>query len=231
MKLTNFERTMLDNSKQEVFTFVNPYSYYILDEFLSQNQEYNNITIFVDGISLVYINNLLERHSNLSRYSFDFTSLAPIIFRYCIEKSYTIAIVGGEDDEIKRAVLVINEKFPGLNIKFFSHGYVDLESNDIYEKLVDTSPDVILSGMGTPLQEKFIFECKKRGVNFNFAFTCGGFISQISTNPEYFHPIFDKLNLRWLQRFFRHSYVRKRMCLDYPKFFLKFVLMKLREKK
>lgn len=226
MKLANFNFSMLDNCERGIFTFVNPYSYYILESSISK-EILDDTFIFADGISLVYIHNVLS-DTKINRYSFDFTSLAPIIFEYCIDKNYSIAIVGGGEGEIKNAVEVIKARFPKLNITFFSHGYVNISSGKIYSSLEASKPDVILSGMGTPLQEQFLLECKKRNLKFKFSFTCGGFISQISDKPDYFNPFLDRLHLRWLQRFIRHSYVRRRMLVDYPKFFLKYALSQAR---
>lgn len=205
---------------QKLFTFVNPYSYSLLNK--KGNEYLSNFYIYADGISYVKIHNFFH-NDKINRYSFDFTSLAPIIFEYATKNKLKVALIGGTDYEIEQAKTVILRRFNGLDIVFSSHGYIQGKTNVIIEQLNDADVDIIIAGLGTPFQEDFIYECNKKIESLKFAFTCGGFLSQISTNENYFHPVFDKLHIRWLQRFYRHSYVRKRMIIDYPHFYLSYI--------
>lgn len=218
MKIINFNFSVLNGCDKKVFTFVNPYSYYKIESFELRDR----FIYFADGILLVWLSNFLYK-SRLDRFSFDFTSLAPVIFNYCETNSLKVAFVGGGEDDICKAISVIKKKHPDLLIVFSHHGYIGENWSSVITLLKAASPDVVIAGMGTPLQEKFLIACLDNVCSMKFAFTCGGFISQIATNENYFHPFFDRLHLRWLQRFFRHSYVRKRLLIDYPVFLLKFL--------
>lgn len=202
-------------------TFVNPYSYYILED-SGLHHEFD--FIFVDGISLVKIYNCIHK-DKIKRYSFDFTSLAPIVFDFCILNELKVAIVGGSEQEVASAQRLLMSKYPNLNVVYSRNGFFndELECLETTSEMNSLSVDVVISGMGTPKQESFLLECKNNVSSLKYGFTCGGFLSQISQNPEYFHPVFDKLNMRWAQRFFRHSYVRKRLIKDYPAFFFKYL--------
>jgi UDP-Gal:alpha-D-GlcNAc-diphosphoundecaprenol beta-1,4-galactosyltransferase len=218
LKINNYNPEMLTKfNKSKIFTFANPYSYYLLDENIVNEFD----AIFADGILLVLLNNFFS-NNKINRFSFDFTSLAPIVFNFCEIEKLNVAIVGGSEYEIKIARFVIESKYPSINIVCASSGYFDSPS-EIIGILADANVEVVIAGLGTPLQENFLIECKESIPNLKFGFTCGGFLTQISQNVNYFHPFFDKLNLRWFQRFYRHSYVRKRLLLNYPFFVFKFI--------
>lgn len=219
MDIRTFKITDLDCGKK-LFTFVNPYSYSILNK--NDSKYLSNFNIYADGISYVKIHNFFH-NDKIDRCSFDFTSLAPIIFNYAIEHKLKVALIGGTEQEINEAKKVILKRFNHLNITFSSHGYIKGKTDLIIKKLNDARVDIVIAGLGTPFQEDFIYECNKQIVTLKFAFTCGGFLSQISSNENYFHPLFDKLHIRWLQRFYRHSYVRKRMLIDYPHFYFRYI--------
>lgn len=220
----------VDNLKGcKLITFVNPFSYYILEN-SSLHDEFD--FIFVDGISLVKIYNFFHK-TNITRYSFDFTSLAPITFDYCSSNQLKVALVGGRESEISNANNLLKSMYPKLKIVYSRNGFFDddVQFLSAINEMKSLSVDVVISGMGTPYQELFLIKCRANIPSMKYGFTCGGFLSQISHNPEYFHPLFDKLNLRWLQRFVRHSYVRKRLLKDYPLFFFRYFKENIKSRK
>ncbi|WP_217521013.1 WecB/TagA/CpsF family glycosyltransferase [Vibrio metschnikovii] len=231
MNLSNFSIDLLEfNGSPRLFTFVNPYSYELLEE-SGLVSEFDGI--FVDGISLVVAYNFRHnfakaKSEKISRFSFDFTSLAPVVLSHCDMNKLNVALIGGTKEDCDRAKAVITSKYPTLNLTFSHSGYInsDAETQSVYENLNKAKVDVIICGMGTPLQEQFLVNCATNVPSLKFGFTCGGFLSQIADKEDYFDPRMNKLNLRWLQRFIRHSYVRQRVLKDYPLFFAKFILGK-----
>lgn len=220
MKIDNFNYVMLQSENKKLFTFVNPYSYGILME--KKSSFLNDFNILSDGILFVTLYNFFNENK-INRYSFDFTSLAPVVFSYASKYKLRVALVGGTENEINKAKIVINNKYPKLNIVLSHHGFIKGNVNDVIDMMKDKEIQVVISGLGTPFQEEFLINCQKNIDSLKLGFTCGGFLTQISNNENYFHPFFDKLNLRWLQRFLRHSYVRKRLFIDYPIFVFKYI--------
>ncbi|MCG6325586.1 WecB/TagA/CpsF family glycosyltransferase [Vibrio alginolyticus] len=212
---------MLDSDDTLLFSFVNPYSYYIFEDNINESDT-GDFTLFADGISLVNMNNFFNPRKIITRASFDFTSLAPIVFEYCVEKKLKLAIVGGNADEITKAIEVLRSRFLDLDIVYYRDGFFELDDVTVYDDINNARADFVLSGMGTPKQEQFLIQVKRHCPSLRIGFTCGGFLTQIASNPEYFSPLMNRLHLRWLQRFIRHSFVRKRVIFDYPLFFLKF---------
>lgn len=210
-----------DSDSCPVVTFANPYSYYkLLDEGLDKKFDY----VFADGISLVVLYNWFFKKS-INRYSFDFTSIAPVVLGYCVERDLSVALVGGTSAEVEGAASLIESTFPGVNIKLATSGFfsTEAERNTCFERLKSSGIEVLICGMGTPLQEHFVLGARDHVPTLKIGFTCGGFLSQISSRDQYHSPLMSKLHLRWLQRAIRHSYVRKRLLTDYPKFFFRFV--------
>ncbi|KQA17612.1 hypothetical protein AAY54_11800 [Vibrio metoecus] len=226
LKLNKFDISMLGSSGNKLFTFVNPYSYYIFKDELTQGEK-KRFNLLADGISLVKLYNFFSLDEDkIERYSFDFTSLAPIVFEFCERENIKIAILGSADNELKIAVSVLLKRFKNLNIVFVHDGFFNIDDKSIYESLNESGAELVISGMGTPKQEKFLLKVEEYCPCLKFGFTCGGFLTQISTSPDYFSPIMSRFHLRWLQRFIRHSFVRKRVLVDYPKFFVRFLFGK-----
>lgn len=228
MKLSSFrnnEQDILSNRDDMIIvTFANPFSYYkIKDDRLDLEMDY----IFADAISLVMLNNALNQ-SKIERASFDFTSVAPVVFDYCKKKNLRVGIFGGSDVEVSIAKIEIENRF-GSIVDVCHHGYFELDNQSVYDLINENSIDVVISSMGTPKQEKFLLEVKKYCPNVIFGFTSGGFLSQIASRPDYFNENLSKFNMRWLQRAIRHKYVRQRLLKDYPKFLIRYLREEIRK--
>tara|TARA_Y100000588_G_scaffold188919_1_gene202878 strand:+ start:10960 stop:11661 length:702 start_codon:yes stop_codon:yes gene_type:complete len=217
-----------DKGNKKLVTFVNPYSYYILKE---SGLDTNFNRIYADGILLVKLYNLFNSEK-VSRYSFDFTSVAPIAFSFFEENNKRVALIGGTNEEVIKAKSVIEKRHPNIDIALISHGFLcDKSRQKLIEDLNELKVEAVIAGLGTPLQEEFLTMVRDKVDSMEISFTCGGFITQISQNENYFHPIMNKLNLRWLQRFCRHSFVRRRILVDYPAFVFKFIFESLKDGK
>lgn len=227
MKISSdFGNVFLDTDRCKLVTFVNPYSYGLLIEIEAQNKfDY----IFADGISLVKVYNIFNQDS-ISRFSFDFTSVAHRSFEFFTRKKLRVGLIGGAGDEVLKAKEVLLKYHSACDIVFCHDGYISSDFERVIDNMIKADVQVVIASMGTPLQELFLLKCKEKMINLKFGFTCGGFFTQIATNEEYFHPLFDKLNLRWFQRFCRHSFVRKRLLCDYPKFFISFIFKEAKKK-
>lgn len=209
----------------KLITFLNPYSMYILYEKRLLSKIYKEFDcIFIDGISLVKAIQFKCKVKNLERKSFDMTSLAPQVFEYAINNNKSIYLIGTKPNLIEKAVKNIKKIYPKLQIAGFRHGYFD--NQDEYKAILiqikDLNPDIVIAGMGTPLQEIFLLDLRNIGWK-GIGFTCGGFLEQTANKIDYYPKIIDKLNLRWLYRLYREpKRLSKRYFYIYPKFFIKF---------
>jgi exopolysaccharide biosynthesis WecB/TagA/CpsF family protein len=209
-----------ESSHFHIASFVNPFSYIELLKSPSLIDEVDSF--FTDGALLRLFHNRFYSTKKVERLSFDFSSIADDVFEWCQYNNKKVALVGAEPSEIIEAVQNIVKLYPDLNIVYSHDGYV--KKNDVCEgvqkNIIDSGAEILICGMGTPLQEAFLIDFKNRESSLQLGFTCGGFLTQTSIKPDYYHPLIKKTGLRWLQRVIMHSHVRNRVFKDYPKFVL-----------
>ena len=203
------------SNDRNLVSFVNPYSY---TKVLDSTFELGAFHYAVDGRLLVVLHNLFHR-TKLVRQSFDFTSLAGEVFEKCLRNEWRVGIVGGSAGEPEKAARNIRTLYPELQLAFLHHGYLsEPEVRDsCVSKLKEAAIDVLICGMGTPKQEEFLLLAREKGA-FKWAFTCGGFVSQTAEATHYYPRFVMRFGFRGLYRMYRHSYVRKRLLYDYPRF-------------
>lgn len=191
-------------------SFVNPYSLSLL---LRNHKNYSDIQFYVDGGVLATIFTFLTR-KKINRISFDFTSIADLVFEECLERNLSLVVVGSDESSSESFRKYLVNRYLGLNVKSH-HGYVRNEESVVYEEVIRGS-DVLLIGMGAPIQEDFINSVREFGYQGK-CFTCGGFIHQTAMNGGVYYPHWiDQLQLRWLYRIYREKGLWKRYFLDYP---------------
>lgn len=197
-----------------IFTFLNCYSYYI---FRKNFELYKNFDgIYCDGIILKKMFDLVGVPNQ--RVSFDMTSLAPPFFEYCSKNNLRIALIGSEDSLLEKAADCYLNLYPQLNVIEKRSGYFssDEKMDGYIDELILLNPDVIVVGMGAPLQDAFLCKLKLKGWR-GIGYSCGGFFHQTAKNGKTYYPIFfDKYNLRWLYRMYDEPKLIKRYFIVYP---------------
>lgn len=193
----------------KIYTFLNPVSYLSA---LNEKELFNNFDgVFVDGSILVAAIKLLYG-KNITRKSFDMTSLAPKLLSYATKNKKSIYIVASKQEQVEKAISILKQKYPNLLISGYRNGY--FVSEDELEKeathINEINPDFLIVGMGVLIQEKFLLKIKSKGFK-GIGFTCGGFIHQTSKNEiEYYPEWINKLNLRFIYRMYKEKHTRKR---------------------
>ncbi|MUL16627.1 WecB/TagA/CpsF family glycosyltransferase [Aliivibrio fischeri] len=207
-------------------SFINPYSYFIIRNRKDLVDKIN--LYFVDGSLLVLLNNLFFINK-IDRISFDFSSIAGRVFSLANDKGMNVVLVGGSEVELSDCVNYLEERYSQINYKYSRNGFFSSESEMIeYLSGLPRDLDLLICGMGTPLQEDFIILASKY-TKAKVLFTCGGFISQTGSKGDFYHPFIKKTGLRWLQRAIESKHVRKRLLYDYPIFLMKYLYIRLNE--
>lgn len=203
--------------KQGIYTFVNPYSYLIARKKPELFNDFDGV--FADGTLFVFLFNLFFPKLRINRVSFDMTSLGKEILMFSNQNNKKIFFIGAKEHEIKATINILKKKFSELNICGYRNGYLNSEDEkiNVYKNLLEINPDIVVVGMGTPLQEEFLSGLKGMGWK-GTGFTCGGFLHQTANKLYYYPKIINKLNLRWLYRLIREPYSRKRFFKIYPIF-------------
>jgi len=197
----------------ELGTFINPYSYLFLRKNLSLFSKIDRI--YVDGIVLVLLLSCVGIYTK--RASFDMTSLAPKVIQDCIDAKYSIYFIGSTQKAILDFTNLIKQEWPNLNLAGFRNGYFNNfeERRKALQTIINANPAVVVVGMGTPYQEKFLADLKSSGYKGK-GYTCGGFIHQTTRKVNYYPKFFDVNNLRWLYRMIDEPKLILRYLLYYP---------------
>ena len=73
-----------------------------------------------------------------------------------------IFFLGASDTTVKRAVMALQLRFPGIDVCGSAHGYFDLSNGiDVQRQINSAKPDIVFVGMGMPRQEEWILKNSK----------------------------------------------------------------------
>lgn len=223
IKTDVFDEELLLETRGRVYTFLNPVSYLSALDNKELFAKFDGI--FADGSILVSAIKLLYG-KNVTRRSFDMTSMAPVLLDFANRNGKSVYIVASRQEQVAQAVEIFKERYPNLIFAGYRNGYFTSE-NEIDEEakhIVKLNPDFLIVGMGILMQEKFLLKVKDAGFQ-GIGFTCGGFIHQTAKNEIDYYPKWaDRLNLRFIYRMYKEPHTRKRYlqaALLFPAKFIK----------
>ena len=193
----------------KVYTFLNPVSYLsALDNkelFVRFDGIFADGSILVAAIKLVY-------GKDVTRRSFDMTSLAPELLSYAEANNRSVYIVASQQEQVEKAVGIFKERYPELMVAGYRNGYFasEKEQDEEARHIIEVNPDFLIVGMGALMQERFLLKVKDFGYR-GIGFTCGGFIHQTAKDEIDYYPVWvDRMNLRFLYRMYKEKHTRKR---------------------
>lgn len=133
--------------------------------------------------------------------------------RKLVEEKQKIAILGSTEEIIS----ILKEKF-SEKIVFAHHGFINLEKEEeIAHEISKLEPDLLLVGMGSPRQEKFIYRHKCLLAN-TICMGVGGSLDVFSGLQKRAPKIFIALHLEWFFRMIREPFRLKRILLRIPRY-------------
>ena len=208
----SFSVNQIFENKGKVYTYLNPVSYLTA---LDNKELFSQMDgIFADGGLLVKAIKLLYG-KQVTRRSFDMTSMAPELFAYAAEYGKSVYIVASKQEQVEKAVEIFRERYPNVKFAGYRNGYFasEEEMNQEARRITGLNPDFLIVGMGALMQEKFLLKVKRAGY-LGIGFTCGGFIHQTSKNEIDYYPAWvDKTNLRFMYRMWKEPHTRKRYLM------------------
>ena len=208
----SFSVNQIFENKGKAYTYLNPVSYLTA---LDNKELFSQMDgIFADGGLLVKAIKLMYG-KQVTRRSFDMTSMAPELFAYAAEHGKTVYIVASKQEQVEKAVEIFRERYPKVRFAGYRNGYFasEDEMNQEAKHITELNPDFLIVGMGALMQEKFLLKVKRAGYQ-GIGFTCGGFIHQTSKNEIDYYPAWvDKTNLRFLYRMWKEPHTRKRYLM------------------
>lgn len=176
-----------------------------------------------DGIGMQLANNIVNQkgfYQNLNG-----TDLLPNILDNISDRR--IVLLGSKQKDLELATDYINSHFSSKVVGCFN-GYDDLQDPNLIEKINQCNPDIILVGMGNPLQEEWMLDHYEK-VNASLFFGVGALFVFMSGNVKRAPAIMRKYRLEWLYRFYKEPRrLFKRYTIDIVKFLL--LCFKFKEK-
>ena len=149
------------------------------------------------------------------------------------KEGFSVYILGAkpESDSVPsvaaQAKMNMEAKYPGLNISGVHDGYFNSDNEQmIIDEINSLKPDILLTGLGVPRQEKWLYQHKDR-LNVNIAIGCGGSIDVMAGTVKRAPVFFQKLGLEWFYRLISQPSRFFRM-LELPKFVFAVLLNKLK---
>lgn len=222
----SFSVNQIFENKGKAYTYLNPVSYLTA---LDNKELFSQLDgIFADGGLLVKAIKMVYG-KQVTRRSFDMTSMAPELFAYVAKHGKAIYIVASKQEQVEKAVEIFRERYPKVKFAGYRNGYFASESEmDVEAKYIaKLNPDFLIVGMGALMQEKFLLKVKNAGYQ-GVGFTCGGFIHQTSRNEIDYYPAWvDKTNLRFIYRMWKEPHTRKRYVMAGLLFPARFIAEKI----
>lgn len=218
LKLEQICKDTAEFADARMVTFLNPYSLLKIFESKIDLDKFDKICI--DGIALKVFLELVYRGSKFQRLSFDFTSVAYLVFETAAAGKERGFILGSDQDSNDKFLAKITDMFPGISVEGRSGYFVDEEDLSNFLAPLSTSDyDFIVIGMGAVKQETVATALNESGFKGRI-YTCGGFIHQTAmSGGEYYPAWIDNYNLRFAYRMFKEPSTVRRYLVDYPRAF------------
>ena len=209
-------KALIDGDKVAQVVTINPEMF----EYANKDMDFVNIVkeaemVIPDGIG-VKIALKINGHSVARIPGVDF---AKRLLHESAKNNIPVAIIGAKEDIILKAIENLQKEISGLNIVYYHNGYFD---NDeiIYNDLLEKSPKLILVAMGSPRQEKFIYNAKKI-LKPALMVGIGGSLDVWSGSIKRAPKVFQVLGLEWLYRTIKQPARFKRIFPTLPLFIIK----------
>ncbi|MGG0787712.1 WecB/TagA/CpsF family glycosyltransferase [Peribacillus simplex] len=208
-RLMNQEKTFIVTANPEIVEYAN------------EHQDYKDIIISADyitpdGVGIIMASKWLNQPLQERITGFD---LMNELFRVADEKALKVYLLGAEENVIEAAALKVKELYPGLELVGYNHGYIDIKDDALPKSIAELEPDIILTALGFPRQEKWV---SKHYALFNKGLFMGvGGSFDVLAGKVNRAPVFwQKMRLEWLYRLIQQPSRWKRM-LALPRFVIK----------
>jgi len=226
-KATNIFRELMD--KAGCSLIVTPNSEII--ENASRNAELKALIetaelIIPDGIGIVYASKILKHPLNERVTGIDFLSVVLEYLQETGKSAYFLGSKPGNDGEHGVAELASQNmqlKYPDLKIAGVHHGYFSAgDEKDIVADINRSGADFLCVAMGSPRQEKFIYDHMGEFSNVRAAMGVGGSLDVWAGTLKRAPEFYQKHGLEWLFRLIQEPSRFKRM-LRLPVFMIKVI--------
>ncbi|MFS0666554.1 WecB/TagA/CpsF family glycosyltransferase [Peribacillus frigoritolerans] len=208
-RLMNQEKTFVVTANPEIVEYAN------------EHKDYKDIIISADyitpdGVGIIMASKWLNQPLQERITGFD---LMNELFRVADEKALKVYLLGAEESVIEAAALKVKELYPGLELVGYNHGYIDIKDDALPKSIAELEPDIILTALGFPRQEKWVsrhYALFNKGLFMGVGGSFDVLAGKVNRAPVFWQ----KMRLEWLYRLIQQPSRWKRM-LALPRFVLK----------
>jgi N-acetylglucosaminyldiphosphoundecaprenol N-acetyl-beta-D-mannosaminyltransferase len=147
---------------------------------------------------------------------------------FAATEGLSLYFLGARPGVAQEAARRLRERFPGLRIVGVRHGYFDhsagsAENEAVLEEINAAAPDILLVGLGMPLQERWLTENRQR-LDAGVALSCGAVFDYTSRRVSRGPRLLTEGGFEWLARLLREPRrLWRRYLLGNPLFLLRVV--------
>jgi exopolysaccharide biosynthesis WecB/TagA/CpsF family protein len=179
-------------------SYANPHTYSLIKhhpDLLSALKEMD--IVLADGIGVVIASHFVR---NRIRCRISIGLIAPFLMPLAVQRNWSLFLFGGAKNVVDEAARKLSIAHPGIRIAGTSHGFISEHENRLLVQSINESKaDIVLVGMGQPLQERWILSNAEH-LRANILFSVGGFLEQTAIRVNYYPEIITKFRLNWLYR-------------------------------
>ncbi len=161
-----------------------------------------------DGIGVVKAGKILGDPIKMRVGGFD---LSCRIIEILDKKGLSLFILGGKPGVAEKAAENLKEKYKNLVIAGTNDGYFK-DDEPVIEKIAVSKPDYLMVCLGSPKQEKWIYEYKDR-LNAKVLIGAGGSADVFAGTMERAPEFFINHNLEWLYRIVKGKRLKRSLSL------------------
>jgi N-acetylglucosaminyldiphosphoundecaprenol N-acetyl-beta-D-mannosaminyltransferase len=131
-------------------------------------------------------------------------------------------LIGSDEVSIQRSVFKLLDRY-AIDIVYYRNGFFssEMDRQACLQFVKSMKPDLVVVGMGTPLQERFLVDLVSIGWKGR-GYSCGGYFHQLGgdNRSNYYPNWMNSLHLRWLYRVWDEPKLISRYLFVYPYFFI-----------
>lgn len=201
----------MDEKKEDTKAIFTPNPEFIMnalkDEEFMQILNKSSLNI-ADGIGVVIASKILGYPLRERVAGYD---LVQNLFSYMRSKEKTVYFLGATEEVILAAKENMQKKYRGLKVVGVHNGYFsENEEYLIIDEINELRPDLLLVGLGSPRQEKWIFNNKDK-IDTKVMIGVGGSFDVMAGFIKRAPKFFINLNLEWFYRLITQPTRFKRM--------------------
>jgi N-acetylglucosaminyldiphosphoundecaprenol N-acetyl-beta-D-mannosaminyltransferase len=153
------------------------------------------------------------------------TDFVPALLRSNAQCGHSYFLLGGDEKTIAKAAEYARKTFPGWNLAGCHHGFLSdtTATASAIEQINAAHPDVLLVGMGNPVQEQWI-DCFRHQLDVRVCMGVGGLFDFWASNVQRAPKWLRKLGHEWLWRLYQQPVQKARRYLVGNPLFLARVL-------